>query len=550
MSDPPHFDLRDEPWIPVVDRSGHRLEASIREVLCRAHELVAISDASPLVEVALFRLLLAVVHRAVDGPRTPDTWQALWSAGRLDEGSIDRYLGGVGDRFDLFAAKRPFYQEHGLLKAGITAHPVVALSPELASEGNSALLFDHGRDEAFVPARAARVLVAYQTFALGGTVTRTPGSPNPSAAAAPVAVAAVFRVRGRSLFESLLANLHRYDPANGVPVAGATVDRPAWERERPPDGSTRQPTGYLDMLTWQSRRVELAMPENGLVREVVILSGDRLPADRSLAALEPTMLAFVPAQAGSRADGLREMRLSRTRALWRDSTAIVGATRESGHARRPGVVGWIAEVAAGDPAIPGGMGIVPLAAAGLVADQAKTVLWRRETLPVPAAALRDPAVAEQLADALRWAERVGGMLGDGDVVAEARPLPRPMARLAITLLGTAARKPDPKTVRTFVEASGAARRYWAALGTPFGEFVEGLAAADMVAGPAAARAEAAHRWRAALRSAARDAFTRASSAFGRSPRALLAVADAERALAAGLAIVLGPTSEGQEVAIP
>jgi CRISPR system Cascade subunit CasA len=549
VSDPPRFDLRDEPWVPVVDLAGHPVELGLRAVLCRAHELAAITDASPLVEVALFRLLLAILHRAVSGPRTPEAWGGLWAAGRLDDGWIDHYLDTVGDRLDLFGPARPFYQERGLLAAGIGARPIARLTHDLASDGNSALLFDQTLEAALPPALAARVLIAHQAFALGGLITPPPGSRDKSSVDAPIARAAVFRVRGGSLFESLLANLHRYDPGNGVPVAGLAADLPAWERDTPADGSTRQPTGYLDMLTWQSRRVELAMPADGLVREVAILSGDRLPPERSLTDLEPTMLAFVPARRPGRADEVREVRLSPTRALWRDSTAILGTTRPVGHARRPGVVGWVAEVAGGDPAIPGGAGIVPLDVAGLVADQAKTVLWRRETLPVVASALRDTAVAEQLAEAVRRAERVGAMLGDGDPGPDERSFPRPMARLAIRLLGTATRRPESKAIHAFVEASGASRRYWGALGAPFGELVQSLAAADTASDPVIARAEAVRRWTAVVRSAARDAFTRASSGYGRSPRELIAVADAERALTGGLAMVLGSPSERQEVAL-
>ena len=552
MTDPSvRFDLRTEPWIPVIDKTGAGVELGIRETLARSHELRGIANASPLVEVALHRLLLAVLHRVVDGPRSPDDWQRLWVRGRFDEPAIDAYLGRFADRFDLFGTERPFYQDAGLIAAGLRVSPIVKLAHEFASEGNAPLLFDHTVDGSFDPATAARYLVAHQVFSLGGTVTRTPGSTNPSAASGPSARAAHFRVSGTTLFETLTWNLVRYEPAADVPVPViGEADLPAWERAAAPTGAVRQPTGYLDVLTWQSDRVQLAAPDaDGAVTGAVIIAGDRIDPGRELSVIEPTMLAF--ASRGSKAGPtqLREVRMSATRSLWRDSTVLIAVSGADPGWRRPTVLDWAAELAWFGF---GGLGethLVPLEAGGLVGAKAKTLLWRREGMSLPTAALRDPARAEQIRIALRAAERIGAMLGDGtvDSAGADKGLPRPLARIAIALLGTKEHPPRPEAIRTFISGTGAAPRYWSALSTPFALLLNELAAADAAADPDAERTAAVDHWADAVRAAARDAFVRATSGFGGVTRALFAVADGERAFNAGIARVLGASHRPQEV---
>lgn len=540
------FDLRHERWVPVIDLHGTCREVGLREALVAAHEFVAVFDPSPLVEIALHRLLLAVLHRALAGPRSPDAWEAIWRPGRLDEGTLDAYLDPLGSRFDLFDATRPFYQERGLVAAGLKPRPAVRLTHELASEGNAALLFDHSLAVAFEPARAARALVAHQVFSLGGLTTPPPGSSDKSSKDAPVARAAVFRVRGRTLFETLVANLVRYDPAFGVPVPGIAADLPTWERAAPPDGSTRQPTGYLDMLTWQSRRVELVAGSDGIVTGAVMLSGDRVAGRDGLHALEPTMLAFVPPRPNAPQPGPREIRLSESRALWRDSGVLLEGAGAG--TTRPGVVEWALQLLLEGRPGPAPNGLVPLEVGGLVADKAKTLLWRRETLSLPVSALANPAAAEVAREALRAAERAGTLLGEGDAQDDAAGarLPRPLWQVGHALLGTKEHAARPESVRAFVRSLGAAPRYWAALGAPFSQFLAEVAAAGDP--PQAAALDAATRqWIGAVREAARDAFRRAISGQAGTTRGLLAVAAGERAFNVGIARALGEARQDREV---
>ena len=108
------FDLSTEPWIPCEDLDGRRLELGLHDAIVRAHELRGLSDPSPLVLAALYRTMLAVIHRAVDGPRNMKAWVALMKAGRFPDSSVADYLARVRDRLDLFHATHPFAQTRGL----------------------------------------------------------------------------------------------------------------------------------------------------------------------------------------------------------------------------------------------------------------------------------------------------------------------------------------------------------------------------------------------------------------------------------------------------
>ena len=110
----PSFNLVSEPWIPCVTAQGVR-EFSLREVLAQAHTIKELSDDSPLVTVALHRLLLAILHRNF-GPASFDEWKELWRASKWDEAKLNQYFEQWQHRFDLFDKDRPFYQVQRMTK--------------------------------------------------------------------------------------------------------------------------------------------------------------------------------------------------------------------------------------------------------------------------------------------------------------------------------------------------------------------------------------------------------------------------------------------------
>lgn len=377
------FDLWTEPWIPCTrpDQAQPRV-ASLRAVLDEAHEIDDIAVQSPVVTAALYRFLLAVLHRALQGPKDARTWRAWWRAGRFDRGALSRYRAQSQNRFDLFNPAFPFYQT-GNLPARFAAKPALTLGHQHTAFGANYQKFGGGvnADSAISPAHAALLLLAHHPYALGGTLSREPGDP-PGGKGGTLPKAAVVVVKGKTLFQTLMLNLVAYTYTE--------VDRPAWERggagrgERPLDG-------YVDLLTWQTRRICLLPPEatdqRMTVRHVQIGAGWDPPSIESFARLE-SMVAFrraKPTKKNPRTDWY-PLAVSEEHSVWRDLTSLLVATEQS---QPPRNLSWISELAAAGYL---DSGPVVLDVLGLVTFQYKILLWRRERLILPSTRMDDPAL--------------------------------------------------------------------------------------------------------------------------------------------------------------
>ena len=501
----PSFNLVHEPWLPVL-YTGEPLsrEVSLFEALRDAHRIRELADPSPLVTAALHRLLLAVLHR-VYGPATDDDWAALWEAGWFASDSLENYLNEWESRFDLFDPDHPFYQTPGLPETSATT--IAKLGHEFAA-GNNPLLFDHSQDDApaaMEPAEAARRLVAHQAFAVGGLVSRLPGE-SASANSSHLVKAAVVLVRGRSLFETLVLNLVQYNGSAGQPFAFAPADDlPAWERDEPVRFADRKPDGYLDLLTWQSRRI-LLFPEGSppRVARAAIMGGFQFPAGSDVPRWE-TMAGYRQRKdAPKNVDPWVPVGFSPGRALWRDTFALL--SREEGFGG-PQVLRDLASRR--DYGYLEDDRVLELAAFGLATDRAKVFLWRREELPLPLAYLQHQDLVVILQRAVEVAEEVGRHLRSGVFR---------LAEAALAPDGNA----DRSRVSALVESLGAEPAYWARLDIPFRRFMRDLPRvfADR-AGKSAREA-----WADAVQSAARDAFDRAVDSLATTGRGYRAAAAA------------------------
>ncbi len=319
------FDLTLEPWIPAERLSGERADFGIEELLINAHELRGLGDLPPTQYPTLLRLLLAVLHRVFDGPKTRKDWRALRQAGLFDSELIKAYLGKHRERFDLFHPTHPFAQTPGLderFKGKET--PVGALLFPTGSWGAGAALFYGNEPPPLTPAEAARALLAYHAFAPGGLI-RKPGEPA-SATAAPNNSTAIISLVGNNLFETLCDNLLVYD-GKSKPVAATPRDRPSWEGDPPPRELPLKkepaftPAGWLDMLTWVDRRLLLIPSEDGLIRSFVRAVGKGV--DGTL--MDP-MVAYRDVKKGSKTERVA-VGVQKDRLFWRNCLALfVGTT--------------------------------------------------------------------------------------------------------------------------------------------------------------------------------------------------------------------------------
>lgn len=472
------FNLIDEPWIPVL-KGGRVVEVGIGEALLRAHEFTRIETPSPLEEAALHRLLLAVLHRALRGPRRLEDVLDWWREGGFPQDPIRDYLNRFRDRFFLFHPEAPFLQVADLPEENPL--PWSKLLPELAS-GNNPTLFDHTTEENLPKAtyaQAARALLVHQAFAPGGLLRRYGVG---SAKDAPVARPALFLPTGQNLLETLLLNLVPYTPEDDAPI---------WEV--PPlrlgdlEGArTKWPlTGRTRVYTWPARGVRL-LDEGDGVRFMGYGPG--------VEPLEATHRDPMVAQRLDAKGNLLVLRLSEERSFWRDFSAMlprqggkVAATLE--HAENlQGELEESEEVR------------VNLRVLGQVSDQAKILDVRREVYPLPSGLLT-PRAEENLEKALKMAEVLGQGLG----------------RLALRVAQAVVGKRDHKELADFARSLPLERLYWHVLDGAFPGFfarVEEEASLDL--------------WREALRGAALEAWKATRRFLGTGARHLKALAQGEQ----------------------
>ncbi|MBE3098804.1 MAG: type I-E CRISPR-associated protein Cse1/CasA [Planctomycetes bacterium] len=514
------FNLIDERWIPCVGKDGKREEVSIREVLSRAHELAAIRDPSPLVTAALHRLLLAVLHAALRGPKDHDEWAALYGGGRLDLPAVAKYLDRWRGRFNLFDNARPFYQVAGFNLP--EALPAAQLAHETAG-GNNPSLFDHTTDSrppALPFAACARLLVANQAFALGGGVGPTSSmfGKHPNRTHAPCVGGVMALLQGDSLFATLMLNLLVYTRASPFDQDPA-ADRPAWERDDPIRPGPRVPTGYLDLLTWQSRCIRL-VPDVGGVCWMHYAQGEVLDARPR----EPAWFYRL-----DRNNEPTPVRLNPERALWRNADSLFAfSASDTASERRPVAFRQVATLYR--RGVLAGRERRRCALFALANDQAKVLLWAHEDLPVPPALLEDEETVNRLRAALERCEEAGRALRDA-----LQDLARGLLVFAPAAAG--GRKPDRKAVQDVAESLQGERLFWASLELPFKRFLADLPA----------RGEAGVRdWLEEVCVTARRAFHRAAeNSMGLGARELKARVEAERYLNARLHAIQQQVPEPQ-----
>lgn len=294
------FDLTSEPWIPALDHDGRERVLTPVEVVAQAGELTSIGGELPTTGFALTRLMLAILHRAVAGPRDDDHWAELWAAPSLPVDAVEAYLGRCRHRFDLFSDTTPFHQVAGLSASG-GGHS--GLEKLIADVPNGLPLFTTraGRGLARIDhAEAARWLVHAHAFDTSGIKTGVVGDSRvKNGKGYPDGVSWLgntggILVEGASLRETLLLNLLPYsDDELALRWAGPDEDLPVWERQPlGPDVETDvhglprgRPRGPADLYSWSSRRVRLIGDSDG-VTGVVLSYGDRL-AQQNAHTFEP-----------------------------------------------------------------------------------------------------------------------------------------------------------------------------------------------------------------------------------------------------------------------
>lgn len=414
---PPAFHLLDEPWIPVRTHQGAVQEVSLSEAVSQAHNFAALADTSPPNLVALHRVLLAVLHRALTTQhgRWSDADRARWFTQGLPEAPLQAYLEQWRERFWLFHPQQPFMQVAALAHAEETrdkCKPWTQISLESAS-GNTPLVFDHASDEApkaIGYALACRNLLGYLQFVPCGTIHVFQYSDKVGALYNTAAVIP----HGKTLAETLLLSLHPWD-------ALRPDDLPAWEQAPPTIAALRAAptlaTGPNDRYTRLSRAVLFLPTQDGQhIRHIRFGAGLGLEEDVNA---HDSMASYRITKDG------KQIRLSYTqgRALWRELPALVPDA--TGKQNQPAAVLSCAinlYNALGQWDAP-----IQILTAGVTNNPqnlASVLRWRAERIALPAAFLLDPDAAANLRKHMQQVESVYASLRSIGASAIAATMPK------------------------------------------------------------------------------------------------------------------------------
>ncbi len=402
------FNLVDEPWIPCVDLQGQRVEHGICATFLNAHGLREICDDSPLVTVAIHRLLLAILYRAYRGPEDMLKWRLLYERNHfISGGETDIYLSSWHKKFNLFDEEYPFMQVSGLdlndynLDGTILRDKtdgLMRLVREAPDKGGR-ILFDHrvGTERPkYEPKQIAKMILSAQSFsstgiALTGMVRNKQIAPTPCQFA-PCVDGGVLWLQGKNLFQTLLLNL--------VPRDYVIGDEPAWEDDSIVDKAIES---WKKTVTFTGP-VQRFAP---LSRSILILDSRSMFFTNGLKAdsnLEDPMKFF------SRPDEKKEyqpLKIHKNKASWRDAHALFSL--KSSESKLPASLNHIARLTS--------IGVFtktsrPIAnIVGLATDKGKTDLWRHERMPIPLGILVSDDLSERIGLLLKEAEAIGGDIG-------------------------------------------------------------------------------------------------------------------------------------------
>lgn len=519
------YNLLFEPWIPCILHSSEVHYLSIRDTLAHAGEIQKIHAELPPMTASIHFLLLAILYRTQE-IETDEDWESLWNQSTFEMDKLNTYIKRWQQRFDLFDKEHPFYQDVKIGKRSkdITNLNGAEMQPKgvnglilHSSNGDAATLFDHTTDDKPSPFPIdlmARMLLMFQSFSLGG-MSSASISVDKYYSDAPHARGVVFLMRGNNLFETLMRNLVAADYDQSVASEG---DLPAWEREDYFNEERNIPSGLLDFLTWQSRRI-LFVPqliEGNIFIEYLFTAPGLKIVDEYI---NPYFSVYYKDAAGGKLEK-RMLRFSEGKALWRDSVALLN--RQSSHQQPPLALNWAFSLM--------NEGIlntrVQVSAYGLCSEpgKKKAYFYREEIFTFPAIYLQDESLKNDLARALDLANEVRAQLWGAL---------KTMAGLILAVNSDLeeGKKAAPTDEAKLMEHWGIENQYWLSLEVPFYQFVDQL--------PEQRETEL-QNWKEILRKRATAALEKAMVFSGDNVPVFKASVKANRQLRSGLNKILFP----------
>lgn len=339
------FCLLHEPWILVMKSGGSTEEVSLLDLFRRAPEFLKLAGELPTQDVAILRLLLAILHAVfgrydTDGSWSPLTspeaalkrWKKIWDEGTFPMEIIKEYLMNFEDRFWLFHPETPFYQVADL--ANSTEYTAAKLNGEVSESNNKVRLFPQRTGDAKTKlsySEAARWLLYVNAFDDTSAKPKKKGLPSPGAGW--LGKLGLIMAVGDNVFQTLMLNLV-FLKDGGQEVWEA--EKPVWEAKTVKCDERSEipiPNNPSELLTLQSRRL-LLKRQDKVVIGYRLLGGDFFQKEGSL---NEQMTVWKVMD--ERSQEIIPRRHDPSRQLWRSFSALV---EQSETQRRPGIVNWLA----------------------------------------------------------------------------------------------------------------------------------------------------------------------------------------------------------------
>ncbi len=423
------FNLLDEPWIRVTRLDGAPDEVSLLSLFREAVDIAGIHGEIASQDAAVLRLLLAICHRAMDGPEDLDVWEEYWrDPGSLGRDAVD-HLERHRERFDLRDPDRPFFQVAGIHAASGRASGLESLIVDVPN-GNPFFTtrIAEGLDS-IGWAEAARWLVHVHAFDPSGIRTGAVGDPQVKGGKGyPIGPGwtgqiGTVTVVGENLERTLLLNTVVCEDLDGLNGVDPTRDLAPWERgaDGPAGSHDPRPTGPVYCYTWQTRRV-LLHGDDDRVTGLFLGNGDKAkPQNRYLVEPMTAWRYSEPQSKKLKAPVYMPRKLPTDRAFWRGLSTLVAqlspkiTVKGAGEVTRylsPGVVSFYQRLMRRRIVCPSGL--IPLHAVGIEygAQEAVVTELVDDVLSLPAGLL-NPENKRLLAvvhDAMEETEQVAAAL--------------------------------------------------------------------------------------------------------------------------------------------
>ncbi len=344
------FNLLYEPWILAKDQGGSIEEVSLTELFRNAPRYQGLAGELPTQDIAILRLLLAILHAVfarynLEGEHAPITspgialkrWEALWEKRMFPLDILEEYLQHYEDRFYLIHLTRPFYQVAELGRS--TEYNAAKLNGELSESNNKLRLFPQRSGSGKLGlsyAEAARWLININAYDDTASKPRSKGLPSPGAGW--LGKLGLIIATGDNLYETMLLNLVFLKDGSDE-LWGEEM--PAWEADEAKAEERTEiaiPDNPSALYTLQSRRLLLRRDDDSVVG-YNLLGGDFFPKENAFA--EQMTLWRNTAKRAEDPPQYNPRRHDSSRQLWRDFPVLVSQI-EAG--RQPGVIKWLARL--------------------------------------------------------------------------------------------------------------------------------------------------------------------------------------------------------------